>query len=456
MDIPLSNTSNTMLTCAVCQKPLKGPITLSCGYTICKSCLPLNTEQKTFVCPVQQCTKQTHLFGPTLLFDQVVERFIESNYSVLNEESFVSITQLLTCPIGLHCLEHPITTHCGHTFCKLCLLQFKISNDTCKVCQKRLPSYQFIQHQDSNHLLSQIISAYHQLDLEHDKYITSSNRISNNSISFSSSTTTSIPILLFDFPILPSQKLWIPIYQLQLFLQSLMLCKEFQCLCFAILKKDKANHKNKFGTIVKVNNIKTNDVMVQITGLDRFQVNSVHQETDDFLRADITIQCERFLKEPEPFLRDVDTTQMIGDPISLPPSPTITYQKTYTVSSLPSIDLTHDVRHLATLIHEYVDELARSAPSNAFCSSVEGLLGPVWLESVQAKYGQIPPVECPRVLCWWTAIVLPVGPGERDQLLQTDSLASRLRLVIAWINDMKSTWIQCRQTAIKSALRAGY
>lgn len=444
--IPLQN---NLLTCAVCHQQLNSPITLSCGFTICKTCLPLDTEQTTFICPVQQCTKQTHLFGPNLLVDQVIQDFI------VKDQSTSTITQLLTCPIGQHCLEHPITTHCGHTFCKLCLLQYKISNDACNVCQKRLPNYQFIQQQAPNHLLSTILSSYQ----AHNSYISSSNHISNNSISFLSNNAlySNIPIHLTEFPVLPTQKLWIPIYtepQRQFFLQSLLLCKEYQCLCFAILKKDKANHKNQYGTLVKINSIKQrpNDVMIQVTGLDRFQVNSVNQETDDFIRADITTKYEC------PKEMFIDTTPL-GDPVSLPPSPTLSIKSIINTTAIPPssppADYHSDTKRLANTIHEFVDVLSRTAPSNAFCSTVEGLLGPVWLESVQNKHGEIPSPDNPIALCWWTAIVLPVGAAERNQVLQTESLVLRLKMVLSWINDLKSTWIQCRQTAVNSALRAG-
>ncbi|XP_072525720.1 E3 ubiquitin-protein ligase TRIM39-like [Salminus brasiliensis] len=51
----------------------------------------------------------------------------------------VSVSQYLKCPICLDKMTHPVTTPCGHTFCKPCLERHMTLSDlTCPLCKKYL------------------------------------------------------------------------------------------------------------------------------------------------------------------------------------------------------------------------------------------------------------------------------------------------------------------------------
>jgi Lon protease-like protein len=462
-----------VLNCSVCQNQLIDPVTLSCGFTACLACLPSEEEfqKSTFVCPVKQCNKETHLFGPNLFLDNCINQIIK-----LNQPDSKEITESLQCSIGNHLLQHPITSHCGHSFCKLCVLQYKISNDSCKECQKRLPSYQFIQNQPPNFILQEVLYAYKQHQSPHLDTISAANHISNMSISFnplsSSSVYQNVPIYLTEFPVLPSQKLRIPIYSEHstLFTNSLLLCKELQSLCFGILSKDKANHKGHFGTMVKINAVKqrSNDLIIDVIGLDRFQITSVLKETDNFILANLTMKFEDVQN-----LLSISSSHWIDHReeafekqskhhnTSLPPSPDSPMEDILSTTVAPPTPppaepfiYTPEMK-LSKRIHDFVSDLAHSTPSTAFCSAVEGLLGPVWLESVQGLHGSLPAADNAVAMCWWAAVVLPVSNADRCNLLKTDTLNDRLDIILSWINDLKSQWGNCRRTAINSAAKVG-
>lgn len=463
-----------VLNCSVCQNQLVDPVTLSCGFTVCLTCLPSEEEfqKSTFVCPVKQCNKKTHLFGPNLYLDNCISRIVK-----LNQSDSKEITESLQCSIGNHLLEHPITSHCGHSFCKLCVLQYKISNDSCKKCQKRLPSYQFIQHQPPNFILQEILSAYNQHQSFQLDNISTANCINNMSISFnplsSSTVYQNIPIYLTEFPVLPSQKLRIPIYSEHhrtFFISSLLLCKEYQSLCFGILSKDKANHKGRFGTMIKINAVeqRSNDLVIDVIGLDRFQITSVSKETDDFIQADLVMKFEDvhdLLSVSNSHWTDhrqeAFEKQSKQHNTGLPPSPDSPMEGIMsTIATSPTSPPTKPFIYipemkLSNRIHDFVSDLAHSTPSTAFCSAIEGLLGPVWLESVQGLHGPLPPADNAVAMCWWAAVVLPVSNTDRYHLLKTDTLEDRLDIILSWIGDLKSQWSNCRRTAINSAAKVG-
>ncbi|KAI8366898.1 hypothetical protein BD560DRAFT_400456 [Blakeslea trispora] len=472
----------TDLQCFKCQKKLTKPITLSCGYTICMSCLPSQSanQKSVFVCPVNQCKKESHLFGPSLFLDDMIDNLTKSNAE--------QPSTILRCPMGDHTLSSPVTNHCGHTFCRLCLLMYKISNDQCKQCQKRLPSYQYIQQQSCNLLIEDLLSK--------EKAALSPNT-DNIVISFSDLSKTTyndMPVYLSDFPVLPSQKLRIPIYtegHRQMFLKSLLRCNEYQLLCLAIVTRNKQHYKNRFGTVVKIAGIeqRNRDMIVDLVGYDRFQITNVSQQTDAVITADIEMKFEAqedlsFIPLHKQHWTEVQSTKpklSIEEPEKkqnhkrrkikvdkeiLPPSPNssstddaITTPSTTTPPVSPPGEPADDETHMSTSIklsnrvHEFISTLARSTPSTSFCSALEGLLGPVWLESVQGLHGPLPEANHAVVMCWWAATVMPVSNTDRYHVLASNSLEDRLSIVLNWIDDLESQWGNCRRTAVQTAAK---
>ena len=470
----------TFLNCIACQQQLNQPVTLSCGYTVCLKCLPSETafQRSTFVCPVKECKTESHLFGPNLYMDSIVQELIVKDliHKERNEALYTEIASSMQCPIGHHLLEGPITNHCGHSFCRLCLLQYKITNDACNKCQKRLPSYQFIQKQSPNEVLENILEAFAQFKptTQANEIIHQQKELANIDVSFSDlqhTTYNNIPIFLSDFTVLPSQKLRIPICTevgKKIFQTSLLSCREYQFLCFAILGRDKANMKGHFGSIVKVTSVeqRNHDLIIDVRAMDRFQVSHVNKEAEDMIIADIEMKFEaaddvmhvlsntkhwsdRSVPSPPSSPMNIDST------VTCVPSPMSTLQEEPSSPPFTYYNPDSAAVKLSTRVHTFISDLAHSTPSTSFCSAIEGLLGPVWLNSVQGIHGPLPAAENPVAMCWWAAVVLPVGNADRYQLLETLPLVDRLNIILSWINDLQSQWGTVRQTAINSAAKVG-
>ncbi|KAI8074212.1 uncharacterized protein B0P05DRAFT_547726 [Gilbertella persicaria] len=456
-----------LFNCSKCQQQLQNPITLSCGYTVCMACLPSQSanQRSTFVCPVQQCKKESHLFGPCLSLDDIVDNLAKQNLlqPEHTQETHENATRLLQCSIGNHILQSPTTNHCGHTFCKLCLLHYKISNDQCKQCQKRLPSYQYIQQQPYNFLLESMLAT---LNASLKESVVTSNHV----VSFSNLNKTeyeSLPVYLSEFPVLPSQKLRIPIYTEEhraVFLNSLLRCEEYQSLCLAMMNKDKLDYQGRFGTIVKITGLeqRNRDMIVDLIGLDRFQVTDIKQQADNFMIADIDIKFEAQedlapLLSPTRHWTEYALPQTKLSQQQLPPSPQhsmeVILNQVSPPMSPPIYDTMTPAIKLSNRVHEFISALAHSTPSKSFCSAIEGLLGPVWLESVQSLHGPLPDADNAVAMCWWTATVLPVSNADRYHLLASSTLEKRLEIILSWIGDLESQWGNCKRTAMNSAAK---
>ncbi|KAI9263710.1 hypothetical protein BY458DRAFT_514546 [Sporodiniella umbellata] len=339
---------NTFI-CAACQSALKSPITLSCGYTLCQDCLPLTTDDS-FVCPVASCSQEKHLFGPDLHQDQLIATLLRGS-------------DKLTCSSEKHTLNQPVTNHCGHTFCRLCLLQHRISSNVCPTCSMRLPSYSYIQQQPINHLIQSLLSPISAEPLL--------------------SQATPIPVLSLEFCILPTQRLHLPTpAQLTPIADHLTQSLYIPVVCGSA----------QTGTLVKI--VAVESKWIKVLGFKRFTIT---------------------------------------------PSGLLLVKEKEMMESRMSDD-----------IYNFIQGLAHCAPSNSFCNAATGLLGPVWLNSVQNLHGPLP--KEPGALCWWTAIVLPIGNSERMSLLKTIELSDRLALISDWIGELQ---IQSNQSKPMKPVQVG-
>lgn len=421
-----------LLRCSVCSSTLIAPITLSCGYTICLPCLPSTvraTESNSFMCPVPSCVKDKHLFGPSLHEDETIKLCLSQRLDTMSSaEAYKTISNALMCSSssGSHLLKSPVTNHCGHTFCRLCLLWQKITTNSCPKCQKRLPSYQFIQYQPVTYTINGILQSLYRADqLTTDTLdIPSEPDIQTISQSDPNRLYSHIPIILFDFPILPSQKIRIPIYTLYsraMMHIAVFICKELQCLCLAISYKPKSTHTGHYGILAKITGVenKDDDILIDIIGLDRFVTRQMHKVAEDHSIADIELKIETIHPEEPKVSNGSDSTT-----------------------------------ELANRVHAFITGLSCSPPSYSFCNAVQGLLGPVWLQSVQKIHGPLPSPNDPISLCWWAAIILPVANQDRYRLLEIDSLMDRLTLVVSWTHDLETQWDRCTTRVMTSIAKA--
>lgn len=116
--------------CQKCINPFIQPVTLPCGFTKCSKCLSPKEQCLSFSC------LRTHLvvshLKPTVLLERILHQYY--NHDKMIERS------LLDCSICLSTLQEPVTTECGHTFCKDCLLRTmtELNKKACPYCRTEL------------------------------------------------------------------------------------------------------------------------------------------------------------------------------------------------------------------------------------------------------------------------------------------------------------------------------
>lgn len=492
---------DAMLACAACGNPLYAPVTLSCGYTVCQQCVPPfspqldNRPRSTFLCPVAHCNSRSHLFGPdkaTFIDNSVQElcqllqdintrprkktRNSADGRSISPSPTLSSDDHILECSKCAQIMVKPMTMHCGHAYCRLCALKTKIECEGCVKCPRPLPRYNYLQDQAAvNCLLERAIALYQQDRGSQD---------TNPSPSISSSSALVPPSayaqqqqqqqqLLFSKPIfvtgvviLPRQHVRLPVMalnHLRMLRNAVYADSQYHGLCIAAVHRGRPS-LSQYGTIVEIvsaEQYSNNSIILDVVGRERFRVQGEYDEATDPVEARRQQQQLRpaGARDIAMLLADIE---IVPEYPSAPQTAAGSFPSVLGSAEMSAATESHgsSVFSMSEKVHAYIMQLARTPPlamnatgvsaTLSLSTSTEGLMGPLWFETMQGIHGRLPPASQPAGVCWWAAGVLPVSGAERYALLRTLHLSDRLALVWSWIKQLDTQWKRCRQTAITS------
>lgn len=438
----LSDFLERLLVCPVCKRDLVDPTTLSCGSTVCQSCVPppniyeqqqQHRPHQSFLCPVQQCKRAAHLFGPNneTHVDEAVQQLCQLKSSIqspspgaklIKHDSSIRETciEIICCSKCFQVMNEPITMHCGHVYCRLCLLKLRITSDTCIKCLRPLPRYNHIQNEGApNNLLQTFV-----------RIVTPAGRPSSTadvaSLS-SSSETKNANMYISGLVILPGQQARLPIFappHLRMLQRAVFSCEQYKGICIATVHRARPNI-SQYGTIVQIVSIEHqtgSSVVMDVVGRARFRVTNTHA-TDNLCDPSILAADFQLISE------DDDAEMMIFNA---------------------------DIYRSAQTIHNFLTKMgtipqptaaataaAAGTPPSASSflnASSDCLMGPLWFETMQRIHGPLPSPNHPAAVGWWAAVVLPVSGAERYAILRTVALVDRLALITSWITQLESQW----------------
>ncbi|KAF4111307.1 hypothetical protein G5714_008338 [Onychostoma macrolepis] len=116
--------------CPVCLDVFTDPITTPCGHNFCKSCLKECWDNsQDYKCPYckETFSKRPELKSNTVLREIV--QLLDKNTAQLCVSG--PLSEELHCSICLDIFSDPVTTPCGHNFCKICLEMFWDNSQKC-------------------------------------------------------------------------------------------------------------------------------------------------------------------------------------------------------------------------------------------------------------------------------------------------------------------------------------
>ncbi|KAI8984149.1 hypothetical protein BDF20DRAFT_816184 [Mycotypha africana] len=425
-----------------------------------------------FRCPAPDCNSSTHLFGPELHLDITVSELIKlhqeffsnapllplspiseaSSYSGSFSEQQKNITDflssdallrklstILTCQLchSMVSSEEPITTPCGHTFCKLCILHTKtIENRPCSLCNRPLPKYSSLSAQKPNRLIATFVKDLTSF-LSSFQYA----RSESNFLDSLDLHQTNVPLYVSNAVILPQQRCQLQILneeQYNMLRKCLIPSTRYNSLCLASVHRSHPNVAQ-FGTLLSIMNVehRRDAIFLDVVGVDRFQLETHNFQKD---REGITTIYGTFDILHEATLRQIS--------FELPNAPPPDDHKALL---LQRDRISTYAIHLADSVLEFIHHIAGSSETftlpklNVLHAQTEGLFGPQWLAKMQTQFGPMPSKLDPIAVAWWAALVLL---SSIYGLLRSITIIERLELIISWMQNIQAQWIQCRNTAI--------
>ena len=489
-----------LIQCSQCSLPLRNPLTLPCGQSLCRKCLPelharpnisyplLENRAEGFICPFKECGKD-HPLGdcsqdvtlskvmdrvgvevaryrpitidtPTLLDERphwknIVDSSKETRMAssrVLNGGRLLATFTLaeigelrydaevayqtmsptgdtyehldvamlshlkevtkseLDCQLCYGLLLDPLTTTCGHTYCRKCVARMLDHSHLCPICRRSLFMPPGVRNLPGNVRLSKLLDG-----LCPDLVSARTEAAKAEEIAMNGERNVPLFICTLAYPSMPTfLHIFEPRYRLMMRRAIETGDRKFGMLMYNMRREPQGDLGRtdfmKYGTLLHINNIQMmpdGRSLLETVGVSRFAVKDWTVQ-DGYVVGNVQKVDDIPIAEEESIEAN-ETTQ--------PPSATNS--------------VTDQIDRMSTqeLLRIGIDFIAQMRAASAS-----------WLHArVLASYGN--PPEDPALFPYWFASVLPFQDEEKYKLLPTASVRERLKITAGWIKQIEaSTW----------------
>ena len=482
--------------CSQCSYPLREPMTLPCGNSMCRPCLPplykrenitypLNAGRlEAFTCPFPSCgmehsvgdcsidvqlrkiveiiradvaTYRVEVSETPLRLDEVLDignvaattmevmprsRVLHGGclvatyvfadmgelnyhsdvaYTPVNEETAdtirtVDVTVLehfkesiqreIECQVCYSLMLDPLTTTCGHTFCRKCVARILDHSDLCPVCRRHLPMRPGVQAEPSNKRISYILSGLAGAQL--------AQRLASADLEELIDEDVNMPLFpcTIAYPMMPTfLHIFEPRYRLMVRRAVENGDRRFGMMMYNSRRQPQGSlghvHYMQYGTLLYIERLEMfadGRSLLQTIGQSRFRILETDMR-DGYLVGRIQRIEDMPLAEEEAI--EIRETSGEAEP------------------SDPALAAIHRMSTQGLLQYS-LDFIAQARAASAR-----------WLhESVLRVHG--PPPTDPAVFPYWAANVLPIEPEQGYLLLPVTSVRQRLKITARWIQGLQA------------------
>lgn len=316
----------------------------------------------------------------------------------------------MECQVCYGLFLDPITTYCGHTFCRKCLERVLDHSRDCPACRRRLHLPNVLPAQSSNKRLTELLVSLCSEALTHRATVVAIEEMAGSD---DDDLTTPLFVCTASYPGMPTP---LHIFEPRYRLMIRRVC-ENGTRRFGMLLPNRSGQQQgelgaapfmQYGTMLQIegaNMYPDGRSDIWTVGVSRFRVKRWGIR-DDYIVSDIERVDDIPILEEEA-LEALETSLRIqmSSPDLLPPWTRLSTQS------------------LLQIGHNFVDQMqAISAP---------------WLhENNILAFGQRP--DDPAMFPYWLASVLPVAENEKYRLLVCTSVRERLKMVVGWIKKIES------------------
>ncbi|KAI0103104.1 hypothetical protein F4776DRAFT_648570 [Hypoxylon sp. NC0597] len=344
-----------------------------------------------------------------------------------------SVRTEMDCQVCYALFLDPLTTACGHTFCRGCLHRILDHSDLCPICRRTLSIQAQVNPQShpSNERLCKIINGFWA-----DLVALRSQAYRLEQQANHSGYDTALFVCTLSFPRMPT---FLHVFEPRYRLMIRRAMEGDRTFGMVLHNPSHASGEPEFmelGTLLRIVNIEffpDGRSLLETVGVSRFRVTR-HGWLDGYVVAniekvdDISVAEEEAIEASETMAargtRELATEPSTPDPTS--PEQAVPSRSRGLSVSVEDLD-TMSTRELVEVGIDFVRRMrARSV---------------AWLTArVLAIYGECP--TDPAIFPWWLASILPVKDEEKYRLLGTSSVRERLKMCCRWIIEWESTtWL---------------
>lgn len=505
--------------CRQCSLPLRDPITLPCGRSLCRDCLP---EARTrehisypatpgrlqgFDCPFPECGRKhalgdcgadvilskainhftktldsyndevkadgnltTHITAhderaatgiPTMADEKSTSRVIkggrlsatykmavegdldytmdisygevsgsEDDVSRVDETVFMqlkeSVRTEMDCQVCYALFYDPLTTVCGHTFCRSCLHRVLDHSVCCPICRRELSISPLLHRQScpSNEYLAKIINTFWA-----DAVLTRGDALAAEALNRHREFDIPIFVCTLAFPMMPTfLHIFEPRYRLMM-RRALEGDRTFGMVLPRRPATTDDAHFWEYGALLRIVNAEyfaDGRSLIETQGISRFRVLR-HGTLDGYTVGKIERVDDVSLEEEE----ELEAREVRAPALERSSSGTsgTSQRRNAQAEEQEHVMTQEDIARMPTR------ELLEFAIG--FVSRMRQQSVPWLAQRILTIYG-----ECPQDgahFPWWFASILPVKDVEKYRLLQTTSVRERLKICCAWVVEWQTS-----------------
>ncbi|GES78069.1 ATP-dependent protease La domain-containing protein [Rhizophagus clarus] len=336
----------------------------------------------------------------------------ETNFQVDRDFDISKVKELLMteldCQICYSLFIDPITTPCGHSFCKPCITRSLDHNSTCPICRQPLHNYNAYLHHPINKTIYSFIRALYPSLYSERRYLLESEFFN---------TMQDTPIFVTSALVFPKMPCFLHVFEprYRLMIRRCMQSRQRQ---FGMVLA-RGNGYQDYGTMLEIRSaefLTDGRSLVETIGTYKFRV--IEKGVKDGYDVgkieridDISPEEEERIEREEIRRADIyNTSNPLNNPI-----------KEYTTSELIGI-------------------------SRDFIETLRNGNSPWLLQRLNSVYGDMP--DDPSDFSYWVASVIPIAEAEKYRLLELRSVRERLKLIVEWISSLRDQWWFARGCSI--------
>ena len=335
----------------------------------------------------------------------------EDSYETLDTALLANMKEAtkaeLDCHVCFGLMLDPLTTNCGHTFCRGCVARVLDHTTMCPICRRTLTIPPTLHGVPSNHRLNQILNG-----LCPDLVALRAEVAKNEESVLFSEKNVPLFVCSLAYPSMPCfLHIFEPRYRLMIRRAIESGDRKFGMIMYNQSCEPQGEFGNVhfmlYGTLLHINRLELlsdGRSLIETRGLSKFRVKSYGQ-LDGYMVGDIEHMDDMSLDEEE-HIESIEVST---------PAPA-------------QSDLVGQLNHMSSL------DLLKIGTE--FISRMQAASAP-WLHSrVLHSYG--PPPSEPALFPYWFASILPIAEGEKYKLLLTRSARERLKICANWIRRIEA------------------